>query len=112
MKDVKIYGASDDLIEIDGDITGADEYTAYGGDNLHVGTIHFYDLENGEVLNIHALYDGCWSFAVSPWHNDEQMPGWEMVRSFGEDVPYSETVKLSVPDDVFCKFKRTKADSD
>lgn len=51
---VKIYGASDDLIEIEGDIPGCDEYN----------TEHAYFQVAGLQLGVEYNGDGTWEIAV------------------------------------------------
>ena len=102
MKEVKIYGASDDLLEIEGDILGADEYNVFS-DEILLGYIYLCNFDTDLMLKIYVLYDGYWSFALSP--QDEEKPfDIKIERSFGKDVSYSETVVLTVPDNTFCKF--------
>jgi hypothetical protein len=59
MQTAIFYGSSDDLIEVDG-VKGGDEFNAYTpGDNCYAGSFNL-----GGKMRIHAIYDGCWSFAV------------------------------------------------
>jgi hypothetical protein len=93
MKTLMIYGASDDLIETSG-IEGCDEFSAGGGDPL-CGRLTV--TADTDTLTIYCLYDGCWSFAISPWPNEEKLP-WEIRRIWGNKQPYSETLEIDVPD--------------
>lgn len=51
---VKVYGASDDLIEIEGDIS--EEFQAYGDDD------QFLSFSNGEVWRVKYTNEGIWRF--------------------------------------------------
>jgi hypothetical protein len=98
MKTITIYGASDDLIEVDGDCAGCDEYNA----RMHgilAGTLHLEDGKNH--IRVHCVYDGSWSFAVCPQDGDcDNMP-FPINYSFGDKSPYSWTVRIDVTDN--CK---------
>ncbi len=51
----------------------------------------------GGKMRIHAIYDGCWSFAVGQVDEDIALPDWPIrIRSEG----YSAIVEIDVPDDV------------
>lgn len=66
MSDVTIYGSSDDLIEIDGDVRGCDEYNGERASFVLVG---------GEAqLHVRVEYTkgGVWEIAVAPV--DEGVP--------------------------------------
>jgi hypothetical protein len=101
MKSIKIYGASDDLIEIDGDCKGCEEY-ATGGEGPLMGKI---SLKSGDdYVVIFCIYAGSWAFAVCPQDGDcDRMP-WDVFYSFGRDSAYSQTLEISVPDDCVVSF--------
>jgi hypothetical protein len=93
MKILKMYGYSDDLIEVRGDWRG--EYQASDGTRFDLTA-------NTGRMRIHAVYDGAWGFAITS--NDEaadfrKMPAWAVQRTFGRDKPYSETLVIEAPDD-------------
>jgi hypothetical protein len=92
MQTAKFYGASDDLIEIEG-VKGADEFNVYNRDeNLHHGSFNL-----GGKMRIHAIYDGCWSFAIGQVDEEIPLPDWPCrVKSEG----YSAVLEIEVPDDV------------
>lgn len=101
MKTLKVYGASDDLIEIDG-LNGRDEFGAYPKGN-YAGYMALRS--RGVCVHIHAIYDGSWAFAVCPQDGDyEKSPDWPIRRTFGADVPYSETLEIDVPDDAVIEW--------
>lgn len=56
---IKIYGASDDLIEIVGDW---EDEIAYAGDDGESNDWPTLALSDGTLLRV--CYDGCWRFAV------------------------------------------------
>jgi hypothetical protein len=94
MKTLKIYGASDDLIETSG-IEGCGEFSAYS-ESDYLGSIMVTDGYFG--IRIHVIYDSQWAFAVTNALNDEGLPDWPIRRSFAKDAPYSETLEIDVPD--------------
>ena len=85
MQTIKIYGASDDLIEVDGKCKGCDEYGT-GGSGPLMGAIHLNAGDNS--VHIHCIYDGSWAFAVCPQDGDYDFMPWEVSYSFGKDSPY------------------------
>lgn len=96
MKTIKIYGASDDLIEVDGKIKGCDEYGT-GGTGPLMGIVK---IRGGEhEIHVYCIYAGSWAFAVCPQDGDYDVMPWEMRREFGANSTYSETVEIDVPDD-------------
>ena len=98
MKILKMYGASDDLIEAEG-LPGCDEFNADGVGNC-VGRFEVQSSEGS--LFIHAIYDGSWCFAVGSSDADSDfsaMPNWKITRIWGADSPYSETLLIECPDD-------------
>lgn len=76
---VTIYGASDDLIEVEGKIEGADEFGVYGQE--WVGTLTSPD---GDSLIVRGEYGkpgarGDWTLSIE---NTENYPAWPI--RFGE----------------------------
>lgn len=101
MKTLKIYGASDDLVETSG-IDGCDEFGVYNSDSRYMCelTVHSAD---GEIT-VHAIYTGSWAFAITTEMGDcDQMPDWPVRRTWGKDSSYSETLEIDVPDDAVLK---------
>lgn len=98
MKTLKVYGASDDLIETSG-IEGCDEFNKVS-DTPYVG---YLAVDDGKTpVRIHCIYDGSWAFAITS--NDEDndyrsFPDWTIRSTWGKDCPYSETLEIDVPDD-------------
>ena len=93
MKTAKFYGASDDLIEVEG-VKGADEF------NVVAAGPHIASFNLGGKMRIHALYDGCWSFAVSQVDEEIPLPDWPIRISQSKDSKYSTCLEVDVPDDV------------
>lgn len=91
---MKIYGASDDLIEVE-DIKGADEFGAYGSEPIRD---EFIVAGSGGQLRLIAIYDGCWSFAIAPVDEDVPIPNWPVRVSLGERG-YSTLLEIDTPPD-------------
>lgn len=66
MNSVKVYGHSDDCIEIEGDIDGCDEYYSSGKKDYIV--FSGFDDESGDVFSIEFTEDG-WEFDHVFGHN-------------------------------------------
>lgn len=94
MKHVAFYGASDDLIEVDGDIHGVPEEFP--------GEVARFQL-CGLIVQVKLKNSGCWGIAV--WQLDEDIP----VRAeniiltpqpnLSADGSYSMRLDMDVPDD-------------
>jgi len=103
MKTITIYGASDDLIEVEGACPGCDEYSTSGDHKAYRGRIHISAC--GDHVTIHAIYDGAWGFAICPQDGDyDSMPDWAFARSFGDKTEYSETITITLPDDATVEY--------
>ena len=84
-----IYGASDDLVEIEGDIN-EEFYFPSGDDTAYLA------LSNGAVLEVRYTNDGFWRFAllVPP------IPGSgivEIVQGTNVDTDYTDKVTVTTP---------------
>ena len=105
MKTLKIYGGSDDLIECSG-IDGCDEFNYYGGDhNPYMGKLVVKSKEIS--FDVHVIYDGNWLFSVScrDWEEGTVLSSDPAVlRTFGDDSPYSETLLIECADDATLIF--------
>jgi hypothetical protein len=106
-KTVTIYGASDDLLEVDGDIAGADEYGAYGGPVEGVLTA-----PDGDSLIIRAEFSKAgapadWTLSVE---NTDTYPAWPI--RFGErpDREGDPALIIEVPDGTVFKFDQEDED--
>jgi hypothetical protein len=92
MQTVKIYGSSDDLIEISGVI---------GGDEFYIGENDQSIFVLGGKMQITAIFgrNGCWHFAVGQVNEDIPLPSWPMsIRQHMNG--YSVELTIEVPDDV------------
>ena len=96
-----IYGASDDLVELEGAIH--EEYDI----NYDTGA-GMLTLEGaGEFLQIACRYGGhgVWTFAPIP-REDDVMPEWGIKISFEEPArSYSQLLTLDVPEGTKAAFK-------
>lgn len=102
MKLLTVYGASDDLIEASG-IKGEDEFNSYK--SPYAGKLIVTSKSAKAKISIHCIYHGHWCFGIGPDDGDyDVMPDWTITRTWGEDTPYSETVKIECPDDAVLKF--------
>lgn len=96
MPEVVIYGASDDLIEVEG-CKGADEFTAPEDGHLWRGDLVAPD---GASLRVHTWYDGVWHVAAGQVDEDMPLPGWPVRFANGDHrVPsYSTGLLIDAPD--------------
>lgn len=85
------YGSSDDLIEVEG-VKGADEFGVYVSDGRYHGSFNL-----GGQMRIHAIYDGCWSFAVGQVGEDIPLPDWPIRILAQPGTPYSMRLEIDVP---------------
>ena len=83
MKKVTIYGASDDLVELDGDIR--DEIGCYDEPNMKLA------FSDGTVLSVKYDDDGCWRVNRVA----EGTAAMEKVDAEGPDGNYSDRVTLT-----------------
>jgi len=90
MQTAKFYGASDDLIEVEG-IKGGNEFNVIA-DGPHMASFNL-----GGKMRVHAIYDGCWSFAPAMVDESIPLPDWPIrVKQEG----YTTVLEIDVPDDV------------
>jgi hypothetical protein len=77
---ITIYGSSDDLIEVEG-CEGADEFNSYEqGLLMWRGDLVAPD---GSQMRVHAVLDGCWSFAVGMVDEGAPLPRWPLTIDQG-----------------------------
>lgn len=92
---ITIWGASDDLVEIEGDCPGCDEYNTTSDHG------HKIILQSGkDRMTIYVHYQGTWGFAVCQPNDIE----WPITRSWGDKKEYSDTLYITVPDDTEVTF--------
>lgn len=90
---VKFYGASDDLIEVEG-CDGADEFNSYErGPVMWHGEL----FDGTDTLRVHAIWDGCWSFAVGQCDESLPLPNWPIRISQHRSLPYSTLLEIDAP---------------
>lgn len=92
---ITIYGASDDLIEVEG-CDGANEFNSHErgpvmwrGDLIAPGGL--------EAVRVHAVFDGCWSVAVGQVDEDVPLPEWPVAVRQHPSLPYSAAVVIDAP---------------
>lgn len=90
---LRIYGASDDLVEVEGHFR--EEYQSFDKP-----TTLRLSSDDGEMLVTMALgRRGCWDATISMPDEDAPTP-WPIRVEFGTDVRYSVTVVVDCGDDV------------
>jgi hypothetical protein len=96
---IRFYGASDDLIEVEG-CPGADEFNSYEKRYMWHGDL----IAPGgrESMRIHAIYDGCWAFAIGQTGESVPLPDWPVhfTQSYrGDGTPgYSAVLDVEAPE--------------
>lgn len=93
MQTAIFYGASDDLIEIEG-VKGGDEFGIFAKEKY----VAAFNL--GGKMRVHAIYDGCWCFAVGQVDEDIPLPDWPIRLKWPGGRGYSTRLEIDVPDDV------------
>ena len=100
-KRITFWGASDDLVEIEGDVPGCDEYACYAE------TLVFQIRGGGCRMNVVCIYGvsgGTWCFAPALVDEGEGFPDWPLqiqacdIGRHRTD-PYSMMLVIDVPDD-------------
>ena len=100
---VAFYGASDDLIEIEG-VKGADEFAVTTAANDKIAGEFILTGGDGQIRII-AIYDGVWSFAIAPVDEDVPIPYWPVAHHL-HDNGYSVelTIDVAAPATVVRKY--------
>jgi hypothetical protein len=102
MRTIRFFGSQDYIVMVEGGIPSD------SGKELNATTHpmlreHGYfgvlkiATEDDTGLNIHPIYDGSWSFAVSPCLEDSPLPDWPISRAWGSINEHSETLEIQVP---------------
>lgn len=90
MSRVEFYGASDDLVEVEGDFR--EEYNVYGdGPSTFVV---------GGLVRVYAIYGrgGTWAFGVGQVDEDVPIPAdWKISLSQDPDTAYSVRLAIEAP---------------
>ena len=90
---IRIYGGSDDLVEVEG-CKGADEFGApLSGGRLWRGDLIAPD---GGSLRVHMIYDGCWHVAVGQVDDGVPLPAWPL--RFETEQGYSTVLVVDAPE--------------
>jgi hypothetical protein len=102
MRIITFEGGSDDLVEIDG-APGGDEFNVYPKGELgYAGT---WRVEaSGDVLLVHAFFDGTWWFAAGATFDElgdgGEIPEWPVsITRSARGCHYSERLAVEAPDD-------------
>lgn len=80
-----IYGASDDLVEVEG-CPGAGKFAARAGQPGQIAWQGDLVGPNGDQMHIHLFYDGCWHAGAGQVHAHMPLPPWS-VRLTSGSVP-------------------------
>ena len=100
-RSARIWGASDRMICVKGIDAETDEFNVTSHPKLHDGAyVATLKIDAGVEgsPHVHAFYDGCWSFAVSPGEDGvESLPAWPIQRFWGSVNNHSETLEIEVP---------------
>lgn len=94
---IRIYGASNDLIEVEG-CEGADEFNTYEkGFAMWWGDLR---APNGEVMRAHAVLsnNGCWSIALGQVDEGTPFPEWPVTIRQHTSLDYSAMVEIEAPE--------------
>jgi hypothetical protein len=96
---ITIYGASDDLIEVEG-CKGGDEFNSTeDGPLMWRGDLIAPD---GGQMRVHAILDDCWSFAVGQADDSLPLPPWPLTIDQqileGGKLAYTVEVTIDAPE--------------
>ncbi|HZB31251.1 MAG TPA: hypothetical protein VE465_13890 [Streptosporangiaceae bacterium] len=101
MATIKIYGASDDLVEVEG-CEGADEFNVYGTDTPDSEVMWRGDLiapGGTEAMQVHAIRtgEGCWAVAIGQADESIPLPPWPVRIEQHRSIPYSTVLRIDAP---------------
>ncbi|EMB4322617.1 hypothetical protein RJ492_001714 [Pluralibacter gergoviae] len=92
MKELKFYGASDDLLECEGAIS--EEIGCFNSPGIY----HLKSAEGEMQVVGYYLDSGLWSIGISQVNENTPLPAW--LTSFSQhECGYSVVLTLQVPDD-------------
>ena len=91
------YGASDDLVEVDGP-DGPDEFNHYHG--AWVGTLRAPNGVSVEVIGHYGANGAgdCWSFGLSLPQDGDALPAWRYDFLPAPEITYSVRLVVEAPD--------------
>lgn len=93
MKHIYIYGASDDLHEIETDFDNGEEF---------VGDAEIYEFGTSNRLLVNWEYDGDWHISVTPNEMTGGLPkGWSVRKIEGT----SDFIHVQVPDETDIMYR-------
>lgn len=94
---LSIYGASDDLIEFEGDFR--EEYSAgRERNNGHLNDVGRFVI--GGILRVIAFYDGTWSFSIGMVSEEVPIPDrWKITVFRSVSTKYSMQVDIDTDGD-------------
>lgn len=96
---IRIYGASDDLIEVEG-CKNADEFNSYQPSYGPGAIMWRGDLRapDGTTVRAYAVLDGCWSIALGQADEAQPFPAWPITIAQHRSIPYSTVAEIDTPD--------------
>lgn len=96
---IEIYGGSDDIIgyRVDGGRKAGGKQGeiggSVGGDGRYSRSLTVTTVGGSKGVRVHAIYDGCWSFAVGQIEEGRQVPkDW----TFGIDMEHEYSTRLLI----------------
>lgn len=91
-KQLRFYGGSDDMFELEGDISEEIDCPSAPG-------IYHLKSAEGEMLVVaHYLRNGCWSIGIAQVDEEIPVPKWPVSYSLAHT--YSVMLTIEVPDDI------------
>jgi len=103
MAKVTFYGASDDLVEVEG-IEGADEFSPEKD-----GWVGVLESPDGDTALVYVDYrhNGTWTVSLGIYEEDYLLPAWPITTEVRPDLcRYSTHVTVEVPDGTTIKEVR------
>ena len=97
---ITIYGASDDLVEVEG-CEDADEFDVYGeGRLLWRGDFVAPGSHARQQMRVYGIYDGCWHFSAGQVDESVPLPTWPLTIRQGtapEHAEYTTVLAIDAP---------------
>lgn len=109
-KIIAFEGASDDLIEIEGD----DKYDELGHTKSKPWTAVIYDPASSNALEVSVWYGphGTWHTGVGLFDEDMPWPKWPIKIGQSLNTNYSSRLEIEVPDGAYISRVLPKPDDD